>query len=556
MPIQKIIWRGLSHNSAYGKKRILTTAYHIIKVATSNSACFRRKTCSSVLMYVRMSMYRHTSRPHEIARRAAKAEAKAEQVSKALDVVRTLVLGASSLVGGSSSSVVVGRTDSPKVTPQQCLLLVKSLHLPSNTKNLKVGITMQKLMCVGSKIVLERQSKGLETLVSTCGRNLSALPRLLRADRGIHVSFTHCWDEVEAPFRFRDAVMSGYKAHATKSNMMVQKGFVQTTFHIATPPSILCVAEQWLCQPTQVTSTTASDIIAGITSKCPNHFDFLKPDLLKETVSKGLTLTRIEVGDRASGNLLALKFFGYYWEYYIVPTIGPKVLFFPDVCGDHLHHRAKMQVKDLKRHTMRAFSIANLNRLPGVREAQLERINLLVRGSNIRRHLGPAPENILDLRTVVDYLFDLDAPYHNRAKSEKSRRHQDLTQVCNMVNWDLRGEANIHYCHDPVTGLPCCANREDTIDKISRFVGNAMFGGSDPILAENIWTHVLTNLKQTLFRRLCMTFFYLRLCFVTKPNHAATTIPKKAAASAPHVWSSPILSDRCIKGVFVQRGEA
>lgn len=214
------------------------------------------------------------------------------------------------------------------------------------------------------------------------------------------------------------------------------------------------------------------------------------------------SFTFMSMCDRASANLSILKYWGRFCETIVLPRVGPGILFWSESCGVHAHHRAKLQVKGLKTHTMRHFSIANLYPLKGVQQRMLEWIERHV-PAMVTRVVRPAPDDTRHtLKGFVDVLFSFGAAHHRRAgKLGKSQRHQDLLQLCAMASGNLLDGAWVHYCHDVETGRLCCRNAEETGEKAVVATMNALLGQADPIPAESRWTYLLRNMKKTLLRR-------------------------------------------------------
>ena len=120
-----------------------------------------------------------------------------------------------------------------------------------------------------------------------------------------------------------------------------------------------------------------------------------------------------------------------------------------------------------------------------------------------RRTVGKPPE-LNTYWDLVDSFWKFHAEHHRRGKDKNghSERWHDLQRLCSLVN-DKWGENHIvHWCFDPATGQPCCANEQETIEKVTTAMTEALWGHSDPVPAESRWTHTLANFKMTLVRRL------------------------------------------------------
>jgi hypothetical protein len=187
-----------------------------------------------------------------------------------------------------------------------------------------------------------------------------------------------------------------------------------------------------------------------------------------KTLTSGVSsFTFMPLGDKATSNLSVLKYFGDFWEHRLLEQVGPSVLYWPDTCGIHLHHRAKLQVKGLKLHTMRHYSIANLHRLRGVQGRMASALEALIQKKLVRK-VGPAPEMAINLEVIIDLLFCWEAPHHNRKNNNKSQKIDDLRQLCMCINSNLLEDDLVHHCWDPATAKPCCKSRPEAVERPRR----------------------------------------------------------------------------------------
>lgn len=263
-------------------------------------------------------------------------------------------------------------------------------------------------------------------------------------------------------------------------------------------------SEAWLCKPFQVSATSASGLLPAIERNISPCFRLDQIDKLIETSRSVSSLSFLPLCDRASGNLGILRYWAWLVERLFRDHGVNNILIFPDVCGAHNHHRAKLCLKELRPHTMRHFSVANLYRLESVQCRILRRVEVLV-SESVHRRIGPPQGNFVTLYAAIDLLFDFNAPHHKRGpkKENFSQRHSDLLALAEMVNGDLR-QGWTHWCWQTSATRPgpCCSSHADCVDKTISAVANAMFGQSDAIPAESRWTSVLSNLKQTVMRRI------------------------------------------------------
>jgi hypothetical protein len=318
----------------------------------------------------------------------------------------------------------------------------------------------------------------------------------------VRLSFTHMWDETSLVYKkFQDRhYRSAQKGIFVQT--IVQKGTLRTT--LVDLESVRCERfwESWLTQPLQVEGTSAQALWPAVLRALPQRFRF---DLIQELVKLCESVSSFTLqpyGDKASGNLLLMRRFCTFWHEVILPRLGPRVLFWPDTCTVHLHHRGKLQLKGLKHHTARHFSIANLYKQDSVQSRMLSVMEFLI-SQRLRRVVGRAPAEVHKLSVVVDILFDMEAPHHLRGPdgSRRSQQHQDLQLLARILNGDVLGELQ-HFCWDESTQKPCCRNREECVSKTTLACVHSLLSRSDPVPAESTWTHLLTNMKKTLLRRL------------------------------------------------------
>lgn len=462
-------------------------------------------------------------------RRIDELEGQVGQAHAAMDVVTTLLPGVSNIVGrpgGAKAAKAVGRMH--KLTPSNFLLLVRAAFLPVNSK-ITLGICHKRLVCAASKFILTRQALALRFAVRSCLVSLRAESASGAASQTVaHLSYMHMWDETLVRAGVRRAKKFRQTRLAVGAQTISQRGSVRFTLAKATGESV-SFDEAWLCRPWQVCTTSAHALLPGLRRAMPSCFNFESVGEIKDIAASVSSFSFLPVCDKASGNLSILRVWGDKLRTMQEEEPSTKnILYLPEVCGVHTHHRGKLMVKGLREHTMRHFSIANLYRLQSIQSRMLSRLEYLV-AHLVQRKVGPAPEGILTLRSAIDALYHLDAPHHLRGpmKGARSQRCNDLEVLASVVNGDLRSDQWVHHCWDADTCKPCCASKAETIEKSLVATTNALFGFSDPIPAESRWTSVLANLKQTVLRRL--VFKVGTLCF----DHVAASVPAPDSERVP-----------------------
>lgn len=430
------------------------------------------------------------------SRRADEAEQHLAIVSASLGAVVNLIPGASKLLGQSEHTAVNLRRKAVEVA--SFLLLTRALHLPASTQ-INLGVKLRRLICFAAKLVDMRQKAALAKMLESSERCLRVCRERLVSGH-VHMSYVHIWDEVETKFKAKMSASYRDMKQLVTVHTLVQRGVVGFALSDGTRRCTAQWNEQWLCKPVQVKSTAAAGLYPGVAKAMPAETSFDDLEALKKLANQVGSFTLMPCCDRASSNLSILKRLGSEWEERILPATGGQILFWPECCGIHLYHRAKMQLKGLRHHTMRHFGIANLYRMASVQSRMVTWIEQNV-PNMVRRIIGPPPEDLKrGLLEFVDVLFDLDAPHHRRKNGQASQRIADLMALCRMVNCDLAGGEWVHHCWDSDTQQPCCRNQDECNSRIVAAVVNGLLGASDPIPAESRWTHLLMNMKRTLLR--------------------------------------------------------
>lgn len=173
-----------------------------------------------------------------------------------------------------------------------------------------------------------------------------------------------------------------------------------------------------------------------------------------------------------------------------------KCLYLPDTCQAHAHHRAKLQVRSLRHHTTRHFSVANLMRLSSVQQRAVSTLEAAIDKTLVRK-LQPAPGASRKLQVFFEVLYELDAPRHDR-KAGKSTAHCDIEAFLQAFNGDPVSETLEHFCL-LAPGRTCCGSLEECKEKCTIAAINLLVGG-DRIPCESRRTHLLPAMQRTLTR--------------------------------------------------------
>ena len=321
-------------------------------------------------------------------------------------------------------------------------------------------------------------------------------------ERSVHLNFTGIWDEVELTYRWSSAAGHRQNRSAMRGPALVQKGIM--TFALADHGrgDSAIFQDSWLTPPLEVAGASAACLLPAIERGHPTQLVVDNLDALRSTVGRVSALTLMPICDGASSNLVILRHMGHQVENILCPEVGHTLLIWPDTCGVHLHHRAKLALKDLRKHTMRHYAIAKLFRLKGERNKMIRKLEDIV-AQSVVRIIGPPPENIeYNLELLIDILYDWGAHHHKRKGSQFSQLYQDLKSLAAMVNGDVTSGAWQRFCWDKAKQGPCCDSEEETIERTTVACVNAFFAAGDPVPAESRWTHMLPNMKKILLRRL------------------------------------------------------
>lgn len=353
--------------------------------------------------------------------RAARAESKAEEThskldhtTQALSSVCVLLPAAAQLVNAPPAKQI-GRKK--KFEPKDVVLAVRAVHLPPNMKvNLGVRLErLKRLKHAGAQVVLGRQEAGLQQAL----RSLQASLADAAATRIAHMSLVHLWDEVEVKFQWAPQQLRTGRG-ATTLQTLVQRGHIGFFLFERGQPTGIHIAEHWIKPPQEASGTSAEAWARGLESSWPTGVDLYLLASLKSLLLSVTSVTYMPCCDKASGNMALLRHWAHEWETKVLkdPDIGGRFLVWPDVCSAHLHHRAKLQVKSLKQHTVRQFAVAKLMRLRGNQAKVLQRLEELI-DQKLRRVVQPQPVRpALSMHDIVDLLLKLDDPHHDRRRGK------------------------------------------------------------------------------------------------------------------------------------------
>lgn len=437
-------------------------------------------------------------RAAQLAKAKAKvAEEKKVQAEQMLTGVVTLVPGAAKMLG-KVGQIVVGRLSKSALLPMHFLYLCRAAFLPPKL-NIQVGIKVKRLIVAATRVIRRRQELGLDNMLKA---SETALNHATEGEgRTVHFSYSHLWDEVNCTFVWNKGHQFRKGRMGVHVQTLVQRGGVCCTLASDRASAAYSFREAWFVLPQKVMGTTAEAMWPSVMASIPKPFDIMDVQRMIALCDSVSSFTMQFVCDKASGNLLMLKTIANFYEQHVLPRTNGQILMWAETCTVHLHHRCKLQVLTLKRHTVRHFSLANLVRLAGVRSSMLSWLETEVPKLVMRRVVQERPADLPgNLLVFVDILYKLSHKHHERKNNKKSLRHGDLTFLVQMLNGNVLGPWE-HFCYDAASGQPCCRDLEDCCDKTTRAIVNFFQAEAEPIPAESRWTHTLANFKKSLLRK-------------------------------------------------------
>lgn len=435
-----------------------------------------------------------------LKRKNAALAATVDEQSETMKAITTMLPGVGKLLGHERVQQI-GRHRT--LSPKHFVLLCRAAHLPANSE-VAIGIKHKRVILAATRLLLSRQADALSRLLERSAQALACGGGPLANQRRIHLSYSHLWDETQV----RQKRLQDRKCRDNQMSMLaqtiVQRGMVRVLLLDGLAERMNTFSEAWLATPMQVDGTSAECLYPAIAHAMPSPLNLTNEANLAALAGSVSSTTVMPLCDRASGNMKILRFWAKQAKTSVRQVAGNKVLFWPDSCIVHLSARGKLVLRDLRHHTMRHFSIANLSRLHEVRTRMVSNMERLVVRKLGGRVVGPPPTNVCGLSDFVDVIFDMAGAFHSRGSdgSRRSQQWNDLKALCDMVNGEVRsGAASFkHHCWDVASRQPCCKSKAHSAEKAVVACLNAMLGQADPIPAESRWTHLLANMQKTLLR--------------------------------------------------------
>jgi hypothetical protein len=429
------------------------------------------------------------------ARRDAEAAgAQALQGQQATSALAAVVPSVARWIGAKPHHV--GRVSRDRLRPEHFAMLCRGVFYPASSEA-RLGINLKRLHAAGVQVLKHRQEAQLDSLLTSARDAVLSCSSEVRERQIVHVTHMHMWDEVNARFRWHSARHRSSKMQ-TALQCCVQRGAIRVTLGDLVGKRFRAFVEPWVVLPMEVQGTSAAATWPAVLKGMPQSLWITSKAMMVRLLTQVSSFCQTVTCDKAASNLSLLRVLGHSWETEVLDMSGGRILFMPETCCVHMHHRMKHQIVPLRWHVSRLFSLAHLVRLKGVRSSIYGFIERQV-PLRVRRVRGPPPEGLqCTMATFVRILFGKAADL-GLGKGRGAQRAADLASLVQMLNGDLRGEW-VHHCFDHATERPCCASLDECHVKVTSALIHCLFAVADPIPSESRWTHTLAKAKAVLLR--------------------------------------------------------
>lgn len=358
-------------------------------------------------------------RSAERLRQSEESRAHAEGV---LSLASHALPGVGALLGAQPP--VVGRLRAPE--PKHFVGLALAAHIPQRIP-VKLGVKRKRLTQVVSHIIQERQERGMALLLAN-GKRLRRSPSEEGPARVLVGVYTHEWDETRSYFKRPPAGTLGVRQSQQGIHVetIVQRGSVRAFLGPGCESDDHQVCNEWLVPPKIVEGTKAADLHPAVRGGLPSAVDWEDSEALAQLCASMDCFVFAPIGDKASENVLIMKYWTHRYEADHAARCDHKVFFLPEVCQVHSHHRGKLGIQPLRRHTSRHYSINNLLRLPATQRALTTAIEAFLERNVRRVVVQTPPETETLMRVAVDILYNLDGDHHKRPNGKVSVHLQAL----------------------------------------------------------------------------------------------------------------------------------
>ena len=444
---------------------------------------------------------RDAKQKRKLSSDVADAMEQAAKATRCLDLVAKVLPVAGALLGKSRSHSHLAKT----FGPMDVVALAFAAHWPQHTKN-SPGMNKKRLGLVAHNIVVDRQAAGLRNMLENVSQHREVIHQNPDLAENVFMVTTHSheWDETNARLK----ALVKQKGKATKAitkapttmHALVQRGTL--TFFLndfGETPRAATTTEEWIVAPHQVQGTKVADIhpavMAGVPVECRVDISSSRTALSKSSDVH----IYLPMGDRASSNLLLMKWMCCIWEEEVRLQFEdqPPYLICPCTCQVHSHHRGKLQIKTLKQHIARHYGVTSIMKLHSVQLRAHQNLERLVYRQSPRLCIDPPPLGNQRLHTMLDIIFGFDKPFHVTPAGQLSKHIRDLYSLLELLN----GEGMSHCCGKHARKR-CCTSDDDFHEKLFCRVTSVLMGRSDPRVCESRWTNLLPSMKKSILRKI------------------------------------------------------
>ena len=348
------------------------------------------------------------------------------------------------------------------------------------------------------RLILALQRSGFDAMASNMASFRAACNNLVHqqgAQCETVLAFSHSWDETKQMLR-----EPARQPHARESSQKVARNIIVQTSLVFASAFLResngrelehTRSEVILVPPLELYGKTASFILAALQRGC--IFPFFTKPAMHALTDNASTVIMSFWGDAASTNRKALRHIVGFtetqgWPQGALVDVG-------QVCLLHQIHRIKVQLVDCKGMVSLMFCLSKLVKAGTILELIADHLAKTVQ-SHCRRVVGaPPPEGVAQTKRVLDAIFKLEASHHilfGKRGQSKSTLLKDLEVLMSLDNGGLRSSTGdiVHYCWDG--SGPCCADLDDTVQKLTGAYFNLFVGRSMPVATLSRWTNVLT----------------------------------------------------------------